>query len=174
MIAKLRSNFKLANTLARALFVLTFIFASWQDGLMGVIFAESLLRASFATYKVWMAIFCEFIVGVIWMYLLPVLVNFALNTAKLYTVPRAEYCLLVHVFFALGYFIRGCLNLVHLFTPVMLVWGGVLFPFVSSVVAAILFYRVTAKLYFNDLTVVPYFRIYAIVYLLLLLVLEVL
>ena len=174
MIAKFRSNFKLANVIVRILFVLTFVFANWQSGLMASIFAQNTLGISFGAAGVWIGLFSEMLVGVIWMFILPFLVNLLLNIAKIYTVPRAEYCFLVQAFFALGYFILGCLNLVNLFTPVLLVWGSVLFPFISSLVAIILFYKVTAKLYFNDLTVVPYFRLVAISYLVLLFVLEVL
>ena len=174
MIAKLRSNFKLANILVRVLFVLTFVFAGWQTGLLSAHLAESMLGISLGSSKIWIGLFSELLIGVIWMFLLPILVNLVLNLAKLYNIPRSEYCLLVHAFFALGYFIRGCLNLVNLFTPVMLVWGAVLFPLVSSLIATILFYRVTAKLYFNDITVVPYFRLVAIAYLLIFVVLEVL
>lgn len=180
MIAKLRGNFKLSNFLARTLFVLTFVFANWQSGLLGTVMAEaamglgSTLGVSFGVAKIWIALFTMFVIGVIWMFLLPLLVNLLLNFVKIYSVPRAEYCLFVHIFFALGYFIRGCLNLINLFTPAMLVWGSVLFPFVSSLVAMVLFYRVTAKLYFNDLTVVNYFRVCVVVFLVLQVILEVL
>lgn len=174
MIAKLRSNYKLVNLAVRIMFVLAFVFANWQSGLLGTVFAESMLGVSFGTAKIWIALLSDLIIGVIWMFLLPFLVNVVLNIVKVYSVPRSEYCLLAHAFFVLGYFIRGCLNLVNLFTPVMLVWGTVLFPFISSLVAAILFYKVTAKLYFNDITVVPYFKAFSVVYIVILLVLEVL
>ena len=174
MIAKLRSNFRLTSILVRILFLLTYIFASWQSGLMSAVIAESMLGVSLGTSKIWYALITELLVGVIWMFLLPPLTNWILNRAKIYSVPRSEYCLLVQAFFALGYLIFGCLSIVNFFTPVMLVWGAALFPLVSSLVSAILFYKVTAKLYFNDITVVPYFRSFVIVYTILLIFLEVL
>ena len=174
MIAKLRGNFKLANVLVRLVFVLSFVFANWQTGITATVMAESLLGQSLGASKIWFALLSEFVIGIIWMFILPFLVNALLNFAKVYSVPRAEYCLLVHAFFALGYLIRGALSLINVFTPVLLVWGGVLFPFVSSLVAMILFYKVTSKLYFNDLTVVPYFRVLAVVYFVILIVVEVL
>lgn len=167
MIAKLRSNFNLSNALVRILFVLTFVLANWQTCL-----AATLLV--FERTNLWMALSMCLILGVAFMFLLPVLVNFALNMVRIYSVPRAEYCLLAHAFFALGNLILGLLKLVNLFTPALLVWGGVLFPLISSLIAAVLFYKVTAKLYFNDLTVVYYFKMFAIVYLVILLVMEVL
>lgn len=166
MIAKLRSNFNLSNVLARILFVLTFVFANWQTSLSATMLV-------FGQTNLWIALAADLLLGVAFMFLLPVLVNFALNMVRIYSVPRAEYCLLAHAFFSLGYLILGVLNLVNLFTPVMLVWGRILFPMISSLIAAMLFYRVTAKLYFNDVTVVYYFKMFAVVYLVILFVLEV-
>ena len=174
MIAKLRSNFRLCKILVSVAFLLTFMFARWQSGLSAMLIVESMLGVSLGASKIWYGLASELLIGVIWMFLLPVLVNWFLNISRIYNLPRAEYCLLVQIFFALGYLICGCLNIVNFFTPVMLVWGSVLFPFVSSLVAAVLFYKVTAKLYFNDVTVVPYFRSFVIVYLILLIILEVL
>ncbi len=167
MIEKLRSNFKLTNILVRILFVLCFMFANWQSALAATILV-------LGSANLYLALAVVLLLGTGIMFLVPVLVNLALNIARIYTVPRAEYCLLAEAFFTLGYFICGLLNLVNLFTPLALIWGGVLFPFISSLIAALLFYRLTAKLYFNDVTVLNYFKSFAIVYLVLVLVLEVL
>ncbi len=167
MIEKLRKNFNLSNVLARIFFVLSFVFANWQNSLTATVLV-------LGVPNLWLAFVVSAVLGVAIMFLLPVLVNLALNIAKIYTVPRAEYCLLAHTFFAIGYVICGLLSLVNLFTPLLIVWGGVLFPFISSLIAAILFFKVTAKLYFNDVTVLNYFKVFAIVYLIIVLVLEVL
>ena len=174
MFAKLRSNYNLSNVLVRILFVLAFVFANWQTGLASVGMMESVVGMSFGAYKLYLALASCAVLGLVLMFLLPVVVNFALNLMKIYSVPRAEYCLLAHAFFSLGFSICGVLNLVNVFTPVMVVWGRVLFPFISSFVAALAFYKVTAKLYFNDVTAVHYFKAFSTAYLVVVLVLEVL
>ncbi len=174
MFAKLRSNYNLCNVLVRILFVLTFVFANWQSCISSATIVELYTSSSFGSLKIYYALFSGAVLGTIVMFLLPVVVNWVLNWMKIYSVPRAEYCLLVHAFFALGYFICGVLNLVNLFTTYLIVWGRVLFPLISSLVAAILLYRVTSKLYFNDVTRVHYFRMFATAYLVVMFILEVL
>ena len=66
--------------------------------------------------------------------------------------------------FTIGFFINGLLSLIHLFTPILLGWGTVLFPFLVSVGCTYAFYKVTAKMYFNDVTVVYYFKALAVVF----------
>lgn len=174
MLEKLKKNYQLSNVLARTLFVLTYVFANWQAGLSSCMVVESLMGISFGASRLWFALLCSVLAGTLWMFLLPPIANVVLNFLKIYSVPRNEYCLLAHAFFALGYFICGLLNLVNLFTPLFSTWGAVLFPFVSSLVAALAFYKVTAKLYFNDISVVYYFKAFATTYLLVVLVLGVL
>ena len=97
------------------------------------------------------------------MFIVPFLAGLFLNVSKIYSVPRAEYCLLVNLYCALGFFVNGLLNLINLITPVFMVWGGVIFPFVITLVGFISFYLVTSKLYFNDVTKVHYFKCLLIV-----------
>lgn len=157
MIEKLRHNFNLTNVLARIFLVLMFVFANWQQYLTATILV--LGHSSLA-----LGLSAAFIVGVILAFLLPVLINLVLNWAKIFSVPRAEYCLLGIIFTALGMFVCGLLNLVNLFTPLFIVWGSVIFPFVSLLVAMLCFYKVTSTLYFNDVTRVYYFKLCLIVF----------
>lgn len=157
MIEKLRHNFNLTNILSRIFFVLMFVFANWQQYLTATILV--LGHSNLA-----LGLSVAFIVGVILVFLLPVLINLVLNWAKIFSVPRAEYCLFGIIFAALGMLVCGLLNLVNLFTPLFLVWGAVLFPFVSLTVAMLCFYKVTSSLYFNDVTRVYYFKLCLIVY----------
>ena len=151
MITKLRNNFKFSNVLSKVLFVLTFAFANWQQASATVaLFSEQ--------NNTLLAIACCLVVAVAMVLILPFAVDFLLKTLKLYNLPTAEYTFLVTCACAFGFLLCGLLNLVHLFTPIFLAWGGVLFPFVSTLLATLLFYKVTAKLYFNDVTVVHYFR----------------
>ncbi len=166
MITKLRKNFNLCNVLARILFVLTFVFASWQTYL-----SATVLVMGQAT--LWLALVTSIVVGVALMFLLPVIANLILNWSRIFSVPRAEYCLLCHIFGTLGFLICGLLNLVNLFTPIFSVWGGVLFPFVSLLICAISFYVTTSKLYFNVATRVYYFKVCLIVFFVLVVILEV-
>lgn len=174
MFNKLKNNYRLSNVLVRILFVLTFVFAKWQTGMAAATLTESYLGTNLGSTKLFVALATVAVLGTIWMFLIPPIVNFALNFVKIYSVPRSEYCLLAHAFFAVGYFICGALNLVNLFTPMFAVWGRILFPFVSSLIAALLFYKVTAKLYFNSATSAYYFKVCAIAYLVIVLVSEVL
>lgn len=175
MLTKLKNNYQLSNVLVRILFVVAYVFAKWQTGLAAATLTESYMQMSLADGAKFVVAFASLaVMGTVWMFLLPPLVNVALNFVKIYSVPRSEYCLLAHAFFALGYFVCGVLNLINLFTPLFAVWGRVLFPFVSSLVAALLFFKVTKKLYFNTATSVYYFKVFAVAYIVIVLVLEVL
>jgi len=161
MFNKLRENYKLSNVLLRIAFVLSFIFANWQQflGVTSLVSRLTLYGIDIpSTLQLLIAFMSALLVGVVLMFLLPVFVNLFLNVIRNYTVPRAEYKLLAYAFFVMGNFALGLLNLINIFTPVFLVWGGILFPFLTFTVCAALFYRVTAKLYFNDVTVGNYFR----------------
>ncbi len=173
MFNKLRSNFQLSNLIVRILFVVTFVFSSWQDMLAAtkIVLLSGELSQSLV---IPVMLLSSIISAVIIMMLIPVLVNLFLNIIKVYSVPRAEYVLLVMLFFDIGFFACGLLNLVNLFTPLFLTWGSVLFPFISSLGCVIAFYKVTAKLYFNDVTRVYYFKVLAIAYLAIALVMGVL
>lgn len=168
LFSKLRQNYRLSNILIRILFVLGYVFYSWQDNLtaaeltkiqlydMGVILtgSQTLLTALLVA-----ALF-----GVALVFLVPWFAKLFLNASKFYSVPQAEYCLLVHVFFTLYYFVCGALKLVNVFTPILLAWGAVIFPFLVSLGCVIWFYKVTSDLYFNDATRPFYFRNMAILY----------
>ncbi|MCM1194519.1 MAG: hypothetical protein NC099_03440 [Corallococcus sp.] len=160
MFGKLRANYRLSNILVRILFVLTFAFCTWQDylGVVNSLYLSEMTAYLNGTGKLFIALASALLLGTALMFLLPVLTNAFLNIARIQSVPRAEYCLLTHLYFAIGFFICGLLNLINLITPVFMVWGRIIFPFVVSVGCGISFYRVTAKLYFNDVTVLNYFK----------------
>ncbi len=157
-IEKLRTNFNLTNLLTRIMFVCTFVFAMWQKCAASALYVTG-------SADPWITFAAAILSGILVMFLFSPVVNLLLNITKIYSVPRAEYSLIAMMFAVLNYFILGVLNLVNLFTPLLLAWGAVLFPLISSLVSVILFYRTTAKLYFNDLTAVYYFKAISIVYL---------
>lgn len=179
MFNKLRSNYNLSNVIIRILFVLMYVFCNWQSYL-GVAYNMNLgaltggaLNLNGASILV-LSLFSSALMGVILVFIIPLLANLFLNVARIYSVPRAEYRLLVLLFFTIGFFVNGLLNLINLITPVFLVWGAVLFPFIVSVGCCIAFYFVTVRLYFNDVTVVNYYKYYFIVALVLIVLSEVL
>lgn len=177
MFNKLRANYNLSNVLVRIFFVLAVVLATWQTSLgtlyhMYIGVSADLLAQFNGAAKLAIALLASLIMGVILMFLTPVLTGLFLNLSKIYSVPRAEYCLLVNLFCAIGFFISGLLGLINLITPVFMVWGGVIFPFVITLGCFIAFYLVTAKLYFNDVTRVHYFKCLLVVALIVL-VLEV-
>lgn len=163
---KLRSNYALSNVLIRILFVVTFVLYSWQMSLSATVLFM-------AQSDLWLALTTSLVLGVIVMFLVPIFVNIFLNASRFYTVPRAEYCLLTHLFCSIFFGICGVLKLINLLTPLLLLWGEVLIPVIVSLGCVIWFYRVTSKLYFNDVTTVYYFRNLAVIYLVLVLVMGV-
>lgn len=178
MFNKLRENYNLSNILVRIFFVLSVFFATWQTSLGVVYYALGGQLASVmvnlnGAAKLTIALFTSLILGVILMLITPLLTNLFLNLSKIYSVPRAEYCLLVNLYCSIGFFIVGLLNLINLITPLFMVWGSVIFPFVVTLGCFASFYLVTSKMYFNDVTQVHYFKCILIVAIIVL-VLEVL
>lgn len=168
MFSKLRQNYRLSNILVRILFVLGYIFYSWQDSLVSVQLSMYQLNAMgialTSAQELLVALMTSTLLGVGLMFLVPWLASVFLNMSKFYAVPHSEYRLLVHVFFTLFYFVCGALKLVNIFTPLLLTWGATLFPFLVSLGCVIWFYSVTSNLYFNDVTKPFYFRNMAILY----------
>ena len=169
MFSKLRSNYRLSNILVRIAFVLAYVLYSWQTSLtVTEMTMQEMSYMGFGSfsdaYTLVMALFVSASLGVGLMFLLPFLARTFLNVSHFYNVPRSEYALLAHVFTTLYFVVCGALRLINLFTPLLLVWGEVLFPFVVGTACAIWFYVVTSKLYFNDVTKPFYFRNVVIVY----------
>lgn len=168
MFNKLRANYNLSNVLVRIAFVLAFVFCNWQR-FLGVAYNMSFQSITGGTLDIngvgvlLLSLFSAALMGAVLMFLIPFLADVFLNLAKIHSVPRAEYRLLLLLFFTIGFFANGLLNLINLATPLLLVWGGVLFPFVVSVCCCFAFYKVTVRLYFNDVTVVNYFKYYVVV-----------
>lgn len=149
---KLRSNYRLADLLVRIIFVLTYGFAKWRE--------SSILIGQLVTgTNEWLVMLFCILASIFVMFLVPFVVNAVLNVAKLYNIPRGEYCLLVLVAMSLYYLLNGIFGLVNLFTPLMIVWIGTLAPFVSLLICAVTFYKVTASMYFNDVSRVYYFKV---------------
>lgn len=175
MFNKLKSNYNLANVIVRILYVLAVVLSLWQSmlGTVYYAFSNGLTYGLNGAAKLVVALLSSAIIGVVLMLITPLLTNLFLNVSKIYSVPRAEYCLVVNLYCAIGFFINGLLNLINLITPIFMVWGSVLFPFVVTLGCFVSFYFVTSKMYFNDVTQVHYFKCLLIVALIVL-VLEVL
>lgn len=171
MINKLRANYRLSNVLVRIAFVLAFVLYSWQTSLA---VATMMTGQVSGQYNLLMALLSSALLGTGIMFLVPLIANVFLNYSRFYTVPRAEYGLLTLLFFTLYFAACGLLKLINLFTPLLLVWGDVLFPVLVSLGCVIGFYAATAKLYFNNQTKPYYFRNLAIAYVILIVVAEVL
>ena len=173
LINKLRANYNLANVLIRILFVLAYVLYSWQTSLS----VAALMLGQWtgvSNYSVWLSIMTSAVLGVIIMLLLPLVTNVFLHYSRFYTVPRAEYSLIAMLFFALYFAVCGALKLINLATPILLIWGEVIFPVVVSLGCVIWFYHVTSNLYFNNQTKPFYFRNLATTYAILIIVAEVL
>ena len=172
MINKLRANYNLSNVLIRIFFVLAYVLYSWQTSL--AVTTLMMGQQISGRYNLWLALMTSALLGAIIMLLVPLVSNIFLNYSRFYTVPRAEYALLTRLFFTLYFAICGVLKLINVITPILLVWGEILFPILVSLGCVVWFYSVTAKLYFNDQTKPYYFRNLATTYVILLVVAEVL
>ena len=150
VFTKLRQNYRLSKTLASILFIFAYAFSCWQ-------------RAYAATYLVlqradiWLAIASALFLGIILQFLLPVLVNLFLGLARVHSsVPTAEYCVIAYMHFALGFVLCGIADLFGWFFPVASVWISAIVPVVVTLAVGFLFFKVTSKLYFNDVTTPSY------------------
>lgn len=173
MFNKLKANYNLSNTLVRTFYVLAVVLSTWQTSLGAVYMAGMLPSGLSGAVKLVIALLASAIVGVILMFVTTMLTKLFLNVSKIYSVPRTEYCLLVNLYCAVGFFINGLLKLINLITPVFMVWGAVIYPFIITLGCFVSFYLVTSKRYFNDVTQVHYFKCLLIVAIIVL-VLEVL
>ena len=176
LINKLRANYHLSNVLIRILFVLSYVLNGWQASLaVATLLLEQMTGVQMSgQYNLWVALTASALLGTMFMFIVPFVCNIFLNYSRFYSVPRAEFSLLAHLFFGIYFAICGVLKLVNLFTPILLVWGDILFPVLASLGCVIWFYVVTAKLYFNNQTKPYYFKNLAIAYLILIVVAEVL
>lgn len=176
MISKLRSNYKLSNVLIRIAFPLAYVLYSWQTSLAvsTVMMAGMIDVPVSGLYNLFIALMTSAALGVGLMFLTPFIAELFLNISQFYSVPRKEYGLLTMLFFTLFFAICGVLKLINLFTPILLVWGEILFPVLVSLACAISFYCVTAKLYFNTQTKPYYFRNFVVAYVILAFLAEVL
>ena len=176
MFNKLRANYQLSNVLVRIAFVLAYVLYSWQTSLSvaTLIVGQMTTQALSGQYNLLVALLTSALLGAIVMLLVPLVCNVFLNYSRFYSVPRAEFTLLAHLFLTIYYAICGALKLINLFTPLLIVWGEVLFPVIVSLGCIIWFYSVTAKLYFNNQTKPYYFKSLAIAYVILVIIGEVL
>lgn len=149
MFSKLRTNYRLANILARTLFVLAFMFATWRN------FYESSYLV-LQRFDLPMALLAAAVLGIIVQFLVPVVCGLFLNFARNQTVPAAEFCIFAYLYFAAGMATTGAILLVGWFVPVAAVWLSVIAPVVSVLLYGFLFFLRTSKLYFNDVTAVNY------------------
>lgn len=169
MFSKLKANYNLSNVLVRVFFVLAVVLATWQSMLGTVYYAyfgptQEMLAQFNASFKLVIALMSSTVAGVLLMFVTPYIAQLFLNVTKIYSVPRAEFCLLVNLYCGIGFFLVGMLNLINLITPIFMVWGGVLFPIIVTIGCFASFYIVTSKMYFNDVTKVHYFKCLLIVF----------
>ena len=158
--------------LIRILFVLSYVLYGWQTSL--AVATLMFGQYSIGYYNLGIALASSMLLGAVIMLIVPFISNIFLNYSRFYTVPRAEYGLLTILFISIYFAICGALKLINLFTPLLLVWGEILFPVLVSLGCVIWFYSVTAKLYFNNQTKPYYFRNLSIAYVILIIVAEVL
>ena len=176
MINKLRANYNLSSILIRIFLVLAYVLYGWQTSLAvsTLMLGQIMGQQTSASYELIVALLASALLGAVIMAITPLISNVFLNYSRFYTVPRAEYGLLTMLFFALYFAVCGVLKLINLITPILLVWGEILFPVIVSLGCVIWFYHVTANLYFNNQTKPYYFRNLAVTYLILIVVAEVL
>ena len=113
MFNKLRANYNLSNVLVRIAFVLAFVFCNWQR-FLGVAYNMSFQSITGGTLDIsgvgvlLLSLFSAALIGAVLMFLIPFLADVFLNLAKIHSVPRAEYRLLLLLFFTIGFLLTGC------------------------------------------------------------------
>ena len=167
MFKKLANNYKLSNIVVKIFFVVAYVLCKWQENLL-------IVTAFMPQQPLVTMIIVSVLAAILISIALPIVVSFALSALRLYNVPRAEYTLIVQFFVACTYFVLGLLNLLNLAFPFLLGWSSTIVPLMVSLAAVIVFYKVTANLYFNDVTKVFYFKWIAILYVVIALLLGVL
>lgn len=162
--------------LIRIALALSYVLYNWQSslGVASVIVGQMTAVPVTGAYALFVALMTSLLLGVAVSFLTPLISRLFLNYSRFYSVPSAEYGLLTMVFFTLYFAICGVLKLINLFTPILLVWGEIVFPVVVSLGCVIAFFSVTAKLYFNNQTKPYYFRSLIIAYVILVVLAEVL
>ncbi len=159
MIKQLRQNYSLSRVLVHALYVLCSILAMWHD-------VFSLLNA-YIYCTPWIVllvtVFCSFIVSLI----VPFVTKLLLRLFRFYNVLYSEFSLIVLAFMAINNLLIGLAGIPNFFTPTYYIWQVCLVNFVISAICTLIFYKVTAKLYFNEVTRVHYFKIVSVLFLVL-------
>lgn len=157
MLDKLRKNFGLCSVLTDVAFLVAYSFGNWQTTYQllqsGVLFTGFNFTKSNTTL---FAIPTMLIGGVITLLLLKWLCRILLTSCGFFSVPKREYTLIATLFAGGYHFAMGLVNLIGLFTPLASVWISTIVPFVLTAVALFAFYKVTANLYFNDVTKANY------------------
>ena len=150
MITKLRANFKLTNILSKALLVLAYTLACWKDsaGALTLLIGCAPISATFLC-----CLFSGGIVAVVAHYL----PRLYLKISKIYTFDPSEFSFFATLAWTAYYLLFALFKLIYLVAPTFIVWGGVIFPVISVLLAGLAFYVVTSKLYLNDLTRPYYF-----------------
>ena len=155
MITKLRTNFQLANKLSKVLLLVAYTIACWQDnaGILTLLIGCAPISATFLC-----CLFSGGIVAVV-AHFLP---RLFLKAIKVYSIDPAEFSFFATLAWTVYYVLVALLKLVYLFAPTFIVWGNIIFPVVSTLLAGLGLYVVTSKLYLNDLTRPYYFVSFAI------------
>lgn len=157
MIDKLRKNYKLSSVLTKVFYVASFVLANW-------------FRMSSATLYVYgkpnllLTIFSTLIAALIFVFLLPVLIRWFLRLSRFINVPQNEYPLIALLFFTIYNLVYGGMTFIQLATPLYIVWGNLVAHLLVGTLCFVGFYKVTANLYFNDVTKPYYFKTIAIAY----------
>ncbi len=162
MLNKLRQNYRLSNMLARVLFIVTMTFSlSWrfcaQIPVLGLYLTD--IDSSMLVPA---CIFSAMLVAVIAHFLVPLACNIFLTYSRIHSVPIAEYVVLAFACCSCGFLISGAFNALAYFVPSLSVWISGLVQPIVMLACLILFYFVTERLYFNDVTAATYFKSYAV------------
>lgn len=155
MLEKLKNNYGLSIWLSRAAYVLLYIFAMWRtsSGLL-----SALASGNNFTANIWLVLLLSLVTGIISLFLIHFLTGLVLNLLRFFFLPLQEFTLLAVIFLALKNLILGVLNCLYFITPVIGVWGDLIFPVLAFLVSGILFYFTVEKYYLNNKTAPIFFR----------------
>lgn len=150
MLEKLKTHYGLTLWLVRLLFCVTYVFGCWYD--IKTSCYSATIYYGIGMTSVWLCLLVGILSAIIWLVILNVLVRMLLRALSIYGLPSNEFAVVVTFFFSFYYLLLGLFYLFALITPVILVWGQILFPVVSTLIASMLFFFAIRKLYLNTTT----------------------
>ncbi|MDD3831907.1 MAG: hypothetical protein PHW00_04565 [Clostridia bacterium] len=167
MIQRLRNNYTLSKWLARILYVLCYTFGNWQllkSSVISVVQTNNAVMSTPMYASFWLVLLTGILSGVVALLILNLLLVILLNVTHVYYLPRSEFATVITGIVAIKHLLLGILNCLYFITPLISVWGGLLFECLGVTVMFALIYIVSRKLYLTNQTAPFFFKSLLVLY----------